>query len=381
MHTLRFCKPWSLTRRVFLLAAFLLLGGLNGLLVAQDIPARLSDEAFWLMINDFSEEGGYFRSDNFVSNELLFQYVIQELKQTTKAGGAYLGVGPDQNFTYILAIQPSISFIVDIRRQNMLQHLMYKALMEMSKDRADFLSLLFSRKRPEGVSAATTPEELFSAFYMVEPDRQMFDENLIAIGKSLTETHGFNLSPDDRGGIEYIFKSFYTAGPALTYNGVGPNFGNDRRMPAYSDILQQTDEAGLNRSYIGSEENFQALKQLQEKNLIVPLVGDFAGPKAIRMVADYLKNHKTLVSAFYLSNVEQYLFQQGNDWSKFYKNVTTLPTNASSTFIRSLFNGFNGPPTAPFTRSLSMLSPIEELIKAFDAGDLNSYSEVIRLSH
>src|SRR5262249_5003573 len=116
--------------------------------VAQSLPTKLSDSAFWKLVTDFSEPGGYFRSDNFVSNETTYQWVIPELLRTTKPGGVYLGVGPDQNFTYIVALKPKVAFIFDIRRQNMLTHLMYKALIESSSDRADFLSRLFSRARP-----------------------------------------------------------------------------------------------------------------------------------------------------------------------------------------------------------------------------------------
>src|SRR3989441_12393886 len=85
---------------------------------AEDtLPPQLSDEAFWHLITDYSEAGGFFRFDNFISNEALFQHVLGRLKETTKPGGVYLGVGPDQNFTYIVALRPRIAFIVDIRRQ------------------------------------------------------------------------------------------------------------------------------------------------------------------------------------------------------------------------------------------------------------------------
>ena len=97
-----------------------------------------------------------FRSDNFVSNEITFQWVIPDLLRTTKPGGVYLGVGPDQNFTYIVALKPKIAFIFDIRRQNMLTHLMYKALIEQSTDRADFVSRLFARPRPTGLDTASS---------------------------------------------------------------------------------------------------------------------------------------------------------------------------------------------------------------------------------
>src|SRR6185436_19115192 len=128
---------------------------------------QLSDEAFWKMVTEFSEAGGYFRSDNFVSNETAFQYVLNGLKKT-KSGGVYLGVGPDQNFTYIVNMRPRLAIIFDIRRQNAMQHLMYKALIEMSADRADFLSRLFSRNRPDKLGPQSSAEELLSAFENVE---------------------------------------------------------------------------------------------------------------------------------------------------------------------------------------------------------------------
>ena len=78
-------------------------------------------------------------------------------------------MGPDQNFTYIVALKPKIAFIFDIRRQNMLTHLMYKALIEQSTDRADFISRLFSRPRPAGLDTATTPEAMFAAFAWSPP--------------------------------------------------------------------------------------------------------------------------------------------------------------------------------------------------------------------
>src|SRR5687767_4998915 len=68
--------------------------------VIGSLPERLSDREFWQLVTEMSEEGGYFRSDNFVSNESTFQFVIPELPQAGDSN-AYVGVGPDQNFTYI----------------------------------------------------------------------------------------------------------------------------------------------------------------------------------------------------------------------------------------------------------------------------------------
>ena len=127
---------------------------------AAPVPTELSDQQFWKLSKDFSEEDGYFRSDNLLSNETSFQYIIPMLMKTAKQGRVYLGVGPEQNFTYMAALKPSMAFIIDIRHGNLDVHLLYKALFELSKDRAEFVSRLFSRKRPNGL---TTPLECSSA--------------------------------------------------------------------------------------------------------------------------------------------------------------------------------------------------------------------------
>src|SRR5262249_47595705 len=109
------------------------------------LPDKISDKDFWQLVESMSEPNGFFRSDNLLSNEDTFQYVIPTLERRLPSGGVYLGVGPDQNFNYIEALHPKMAFVVDIRRQNMVEHLMYKAILELSADRIDFLSMLFSR--------------------------------------------------------------------------------------------------------------------------------------------------------------------------------------------------------------------------------------------
>src|SRR5438874_6921220 len=222
--------------RIRLLIVLALCFSLTRVWSAAELPAQLTDQVFWQLVTEFSEPSGRFPSDNFVSNELATQRVLSELTKSRKASGAYVGVGPEQNFTYIVALQPRIAFIVDIRRQNMLEHLMYKALIELSEDRADFLSKLFSRKRPEDVGAESTAEDLFRAFREVEADRDSFYANVNAIRAQLEERHGFKLSQEDEASIQYVLRAFYVGGPNLTYVGpVNPRFGGLNRMPSYGD--------------------------------------------------------------------------------------------------------------------------------------------------
>jgi hypothetical protein len=342
------------------------------------LPSRLTDQQFWTLSERLSEPAGYFRSENLVSNEHTFQYVIPALQQVGQ-GGVYLGVAPDQNFTYIAALRPPMAFIVDIRRGNLLEHLMYKAIFELSADRADFLSLLFSKKRPAGLSAAATVGQLFEAFDQVPTDRELYSANVSAIRAQLLKRHGFRLSPEDLDQLELIYFAFFWDGPGIRYSS-GPTFGGRNAFspvfPSYEELMTQTDWDGTPRSYLATETQFRYVKGLEERNLIVPVVGDFAGPKALRAVGRYVREHGGRVGAFYVSNVEQYLFQDGH-FEAFARNVATLPVDATSTFIRSVSirYGYSGGMIGPDGRA-SALDPIRAFVEDFRAGRIAGYIDV-----
>lgn len=304
---------------------------------AGSLPSRLTDQEFWALVSSISEPGGSFRSDNLLSNELRLQYVIPELIRTVPRGRVYLGVGPEQNFTYIAALQPSMAFIVDIRRGNLQLQLMYKALFELSSDRADFVSRLFSRKAPEGLAQSASARQIFDAIAAEEPSDALYERTLRAIEAQLSGKHAFPLSQEDVKGIEHVFHAFYTFGPAINYSsseaeGATNNSGNYR--PTYAELMSATDSEGHARSYLATEEAFAFVRTLESKNLVVPIVGDFAGPRALRGVGAYLKTQSAFVSAFYVSNVEQYLRVE-RVWGSFCGNAARLPIDDSSTFIRA----------------------------------------------
>lgn len=342
----------------FLFPALVLLAGSIGFVTtaAPPLPERLTDTQFWELSQTLSEPDGQFRSDNLLSNETNFQYVIPELLKVAKPGRVYMGVGPEQNFTYIAALKPAMVFIVDIRHGNLDVHLMYKALFELSANRAEFVSRLFSIKRPAGLSDRSSARELFTAYANGDytDSEKLYDANLKAVIDHLKMKRGFPLSEGDVEGIKWAMSNYYYFGPQISYNSslasdapfiVGAsgqgNRGGGGGGARYMDLMMATD-GSLERSYLANEENFMVLKDLHTKNLIVPVVGDFGGPKALREVGKYLKNAGAMVSAFYLSNVEQYLGQDGKTTS-FLANVATLPIDETSRFISTGGNrGFGG---------------------------------------
>jgi hypothetical protein len=240
-----------------------------------------------------------------------------------------------------------MAVIFDIRRQNAMAHLMYKALFELSPTRAEFVSRLFSRPLPSPMPSASQPGEIFTAVLAANPSDSAFDANRRAILDQLAVKHGFELTPDDRSSITHVFAAFFEAGPNINYGyrpGMSVSFPTAFRSgyPAFWQLQTLTNADGVNMAFLATEANYQAIRALERKNLIVPVVGDFAGPKAIRGVGEYLKQHRGTVSAFYLSNVEQYLFRQSGDAERFYKNVQTLPIDSASAFIRSVPPSYGG---------------------------------------
>jgi hypothetical protein len=373
----------------WILALALILSGLlttaSPFRAADTLPSQLNDEAFWKIIEDFSEDSGYFTSENFSSNEQGYQTLIPKLLAKWQPGNAYLGVGPEQNFQYIASLKPKIAFIVDIRRQNMIQHLMYKAAFEISANRADFLSVVFSRKRPAGLSDSSTTLQLFDAYRLAPKDTALAETNRKAIKDLLTRDHKFKLTEDDLQTLDHVFDVFAAYGPAINYSSQIDGTGQLRQGRGgnnvdYSALMVLNDENGMNRSYLSSEDSYRFMKDLEKKNLLVPLVGNFGGPKALRAVGQYLREHGAIVGAFYLSNVEQYLFRPPDGGLRidrqFYESVGTFPLDDSSMFIRSgnAGGGGRGGGLTP------MMSSIMDVLRVFKAGGINSQQDVLLMS-
>jgi len=326
------------------------------------LPDRLSDAEYWKLLSDISEPGGYFRiEDNYTSNETEIGMLFSMIREAGIKGGVYMGVGPEQNLTYIAAIHPKMAFVVDIRRQAVMQHLMYKAMFELAKDRADFISMLFGKPRPAGLDSATPIQALWTAYRTVSSDSTLSKANYKRIIDQLTKTQGFTLTDSESAQLKAVYDAFYYYGPSIATRGfaTGGRGGDFAELTGFS-----TDPSGQPQSFLSSEDNYRYVKMLHEKNLIVPVSGDFAGPKAIRAIGSYVKEHNSTVSAFYVSNVEQYLFGDMKA-DAFYANVATLPVDSMSVFIRPysmrrMFGGGGG--------TTQSLCPIAAFLRAVEGG-------------
>jgi hypothetical protein len=335
-RTQSWSRRYSAAATVLLAAALVGNPATSNARLVPSLPDSLTDREFWRLFTTSSEPGGSFISENFVSNEQMYQDVIPTLQRSLTPGGVYLGVGPEQNFTYIANLKPRMAVIFDIRRQNAMAHMMYKALFELSPTRAEFVSRLFSRPLAGPMPDSATPATLFSAAMAAPKSDSAFDANRRAIIDRLTTTHGFELTPEDVQSITHVLASFFEAGPNINYGyrSAAPNFMS-AMYATFAQLQSLTNADGVNMAFLANEENYRILRAMHRKNLIIPVVGDFAGPKAIRAVGDYLQQRHATVTTFYLSNVEQYLFR-GPGAAQFYENVKALPIDSTSTFIRSV---------------------------------------------
>jgi hypothetical protein len=350
--------------------------------VARDsFPDSIPAAEFSKIIKTFSEEEGYFISDNLISNEDGYLSITHKLRDLHISGGAYIGVGPEQNFTYIARLRPEIAFLVDIRRQAVIQHLMYKALFHLSKDRVEFLARLLSR-RLTGKNAPDAHSSLWALleyFSNAPASASYYNSNMAEIERAIQTEFKFPLSKEDRDSLTYIYKSFYTEGlyQSFKFNfSRGGRFG--RGMPSLGDLIAQADPDGKPGNFLAVNEDYQFVRDLQEKNRIIPIVGDFAGRKAFRAIADYLRHHSVAVNVFYASNVEMYLFEDGV-FANFVENVKALPVTPGSLFIRSSQSQYLD--SYPDYRMATLLQYISVFLKDQKNGLYPNYSTLVNTHH
>ena len=280
------------------------------------------------MIEALSEPAGTFDlSENFVSNE---PHVAENVRWLRPMGGVYIGVGPEQNFSYIARLRPAMAFIIDIRLENRNLHLLYKALFELSSDRADFVSRLFSRPRPLDLKSTASVEDIFTRFDAVSPSPQQYVRNSTLVRDRLVTTRGLPLSQPDLDAIDRALRAFYADGPDIQFWGARTVHGI---RPSYRRLMTAQDFTGQSRSFLATEDGFRFVKDLQSRNLIVPVIGDFGGPSAIPRVGEYVRAHRDVIRAFYGSNVGVYLSTQ--QARTFCKHLAALPAAPGAWFIDS----------------------------------------------
>lgn len=317
-----------------------------------------------------SESGGYFDTDNLISNEASYLHVLGAMDRLGVRGGGYIGVGPDQNFSYIAAIRPEIAYLIDVRRDNLLLHLLFRALFLEAPTRIEYLALLYGRPAPQDAGRwwDRSVDELVRWIdgQQAGPGQGEAIRNRIA---TRIRRFGFGLDDRDLDVIDRFHREFIARGLDLRFTTTGraPSWF----YPTHRDLVLATDRAGAARSFLATESGYGFLRRMQETGRIVPVVGDLAGPHALAAIGRDLRTRGLTVSALYVSNVEFYLFRDGS-FPRYAATVAALPRTGRSVVIRSWFErGRPHPLAVPGFGSTQVVQALDRFVAGLTPGYRN----------
>jgi len=346
------------------------------------IGSERADTAFGSRVARLSEPAGYFDSDNLISNESSYLHPVGALRALKVRGGAYIGVGPDQNFSYMAAIRPRIAYLIDIRRDNLLQHLMFKALFERARNRLEYLCFWLGYTPPSDSERWTGRriEDIVALLDSTKPNEEQARADRAAM-LARVASYGVPLDARDRTTLERFHSAFQNERLDLRFT----SLGRPARAgyPTLRELILERDLTGKRASYLASEDDWRFLKDLETRGLVVPVVGDLAGRHALGAIGRDAAALGLDVSALYVSNVEQYLWRDGT-FTQFAENTAGLPRSARSVLIRSYFGRNFGTPH-PLARdngaslSTQLMQRLNDFAARQAAGGWASYWDLVTL--
>jgi hypothetical protein len=292
-------------------------------------------------------------------------------------GGAYVGVGPDQSFSYIAHVRPSVAYVIDVRRDNMLQHLLFKALFARARNRAEYLALLVGRPVPTDVARWSGRDvDSIVAYLDATPVSAASAELARAVVRDGVRRSGVPLSGADLATIARFHAAFIDAGLGLQFTSTGR--APRPYYPTLRQLVLERDLEGVQASYLAREDDFQFVKRLQQRDLVVPVVGNLAGDHALAAIGRDMTARGTRLSALYTSNVEDYLVRDGS-FPAFARTVAALPRMPNGVIIRSYFGrgGQGLPQTVPGYYSTQLLQSLASFAAEHARGGLRTYHDVV----
>jgi len=338
------------------------------------------DTSFAGTVARLSEPAGYFDSDNLISNETSYLHAVSHLRSIGVSGGAYIGVGPDQNFSYIAAIRPAVAFMIDIRRDNLLMHLMFKALFLRSSNRLEFLARWTGRVIPPDVRAWDgAPIDAI----LTKVDSLAVDSTAAETDSLLAAIRGYGvpLSLADSTNIRRFHGEFVLNGLDLRFTSTGrsPRW----YYPTLRELILQRDLEGRQSSYLASETDWRVVKDLEDRNRVIPVVGNLAGTVAFPAIGREVAARGERVSALYVSNVEMYIWRDGS-FATFAQHAARLPRTERSVIIRSFFGGGFGGSSHPLNRQRHISTQLVQTLDDFasrQAQGWASYWDLVTLGN
>jgi hypothetical protein len=349
---------------------------------AIGLVATGPETAFASRVARLSEPAGFFDSDNLISNEASYLHPVGALHARKVRGGAYIGVGPDQSFSYIAAVRPRIAYLIDIRRDNMIQHLLFKALFERSRNRMEYLCRWLGYAVPPDVGswAERSIEDIIARLDSLPPNADSAAAERTAVATRV-RAYGVPLDMRDLSTLARFHAAFQNERLDLRFTSLNraPRAG----YPSLRELILEHDLSGKRASYLARESDWLFVKGLQARHLVVPVVGDLAGRHALAAIGREVAAMRMVVSTLYVSNVEQYLWRDGT-FAQFADNAAALPRDNQSVLIRSYFGRNFGAPH-PLARdggtalSTQLMQTLSDFAARRSAGGWTSYWDLVTL--
>jgi hypothetical protein len=326
-------------------------------------PAR--DQALGKVIDTLSEPDVGRSADNFITNEDSFARVADELTRLAPPGGVYLGVGPDQNFSFIAHAHPRLAFVLDFRRRNALLHLVHKAFFALAPDRESYLAQLLAR-RPAHRLDNPSSEQLVAAFEGIEMDRSRLSSSIAEVAETLRPL-GLVLDSE--------WDELATIQAKLAGPGLNARFLALPMYPNFARLIRSKDRLGRPAHFLAREDWYQAGRTAQIGDRVLPIVGDFAGPKALPALADWLRHRHLGLSVFYISDVEFFLLRSGR-FATYVANLRKLPWLEGAVLIRTSTREIPHPERTPGDSSTTILRPVAKFLEEAEAGRIRTHDDL-----
>ena len=327
-------------------------------------PAR--DQSLARVVADLSEPESGRPADNLMTNEDSFARIAARLGQL-EPGGVYVGVGPDQNFTLMAHVRPRLAFVLDFRRRNALLHFAHKALLALARDRAAYLGRVWARG-PARLPANPSVDDLVAAFEGVPMVRSKLDASIAEVADYLRPLGV--LAGSEWPEIATIQAKL--AGP-------GPN-ARFLALPMYPTIgrlIRSRDRLDHPSHFLAREEWYQSVREAQIGDRVIPLVGDFAGPRALPKLANWLRRRDLRVSAFYASDVEFFLLRSGK-FAGYVANLAQLPWSKDAVLIRTSTREIAHPERSPGDSSTTIVRPVVRFLREAREGRIRTVEDLFR---
>lgn len=306
---------------------------------SEPAAAPSYEVTFGRSIARLSEDEGTFFSGNLVSNEPHYLDAAPWLLAHPSTERVYIGVGPEQNLSYIALLRPRLSFIVDVRRDNLLLHLIYKCLFERAKSRVEWLAALLGRDLEHArltdadaleVSDPSTTLEQIVALVRASPPSATHSARTLDDVLSCMDRLGVDIEPHDAKRLGRLLTELSSAGLDARFETTSPR----PDFPTLEQLLLAHDPSSRATGFLGSVDSYRTLRALHARDAIIPLVGDFAGQHTFEQIGESLRERGLELSVLYASNVEQYLLLDGR-WAAWRDNVRTLPAAPSAFILRT----------------------------------------------